>query len=49
MKTPAKEFGFGIWNVRTMLRPQLIKRIPQYRSTTYMSRLHRRPDGKGKQ
>jgi len=25
MKIPAKEIGFGIWNVRRMLRPQLIK------------------------
>ena len=32
MKTLAKEYGFGTWNVRTMLRPGLIKElIPQIR------------------
>ena len=34
MKTLAKEFGFGTWNVRTMLRPgsiiELIPQIKQY-------------------
>jgi len=30
MKPLAKEFGFGTWNARTMLRPGLIKElIPQ--------------------
>jgi hypothetical protein len=39
MKTLAKEFGFGIWNVRTMLRPHLLKEY--HKSTTYMSWLYR--------
>jgi hypothetical protein len=34
MKTLAKEFGFGTWNVRTMLRPgsiiELMLQIKQY-------------------
>jgi len=47
MKTLARKFGFGIWNVRTMLRPQLLKEY--HKSTTYMSWLYGRPDGKGKQ
>lgn len=47
MKTPAKEVGFGICNVRSMLR-QLIK---DYHNTRVQqtSWLHRRPDGKGMQ
>jgi hypothetical protein len=32
MKTPAKEVGFGIWNVKSMLTTD--KRLPQYKSTT---------------
>jgi hypothetical protein len=48
MKTPAKEFG--IWNVRTTLRPQLIKEYHNSKvQHTCMSLLYGRPDGKGKQ
>jgi len=39
MKPLAKEFGFGTWNVRTMLRPgsikELIPQIKQYNITRY--------------
>jgi len=39
IKTLAKEFGFGTWNVRTMLRPvsikELIPQIKQYNITCY--------------
>jgi hypothetical protein len=35
MKILAKEFGFGTWNVRIMLRPGSIKKlIPQIKHTT---------------
>ena len=39
MKTLAEEFGFGTWNVRTMLRPgsikELIAQTKQYNITFY--------------
>jgi hypothetical protein len=39
MKTLAKEFGFGTWNVGTMLRPgsikELIPHIKQYNIACY--------------